>query len=286
MNSKTQRVCGGGWNWHHGAQAGALMLALLLATAACGAPQTPIKSSPQPVKPAPQADQDVVFEPLVPGVWVHTSFKEMQRWGNVPTNGLIVENGDHSVLVDTAWNDAQTEQIVQWAKRELGKPIQMAVFTHAHEDKMGGVGVLRRQGIKTFAAEDSNTFAAQRGMEPAEHALAFDDAAVSGDVPPLVVFDPGPGHTLDNIVVGIPQAGVLFGGCLIRPGGATSLGNTADGDIEHWDDAVEAAARRFPDAQHVVPSHGPPAGRELLDLTVSLVQARLKKQTEAQPAAK
>ena len=89
---------------------------------------------------------------------------------------------------------------------------------------------------------------------------------------PLVVFDPGPGHTVDNIVVGLPEEGVVFGGCLIRPGESGSLGNVADADITHWDRAVELVSGQFPDARIVIPSHGPPAGRELLEHTVELVR--------------
>src|SRR5690606_42074715 len=44
--------------------------------------------------------------------------------------------------------------------------------------------------------------------------FTFDDDASSSELPPAVVFDPGAGHTVDNIVVALPDAGVLFGGCL------------------------------------------------------------------------
>lgn len=212
----------------------------------------------------------VVFTQLTAGVWMHTSIKRMEKWGDVPSNGLIVEKGDASLLVDTAWDDAQTAQIMAWAKETLKKPVRWAVFTHAHADKMGGVAELRKQGVLTYAAADSNQLASAHGLTPAEHDLPFDAQQQSLLLDPLVIFDPGPGHTSDNIVVGLPAQGIVFGGCLIRPAGTNSLGNTDDADIPHWQSAVMAVAERFPLAQQVIPSHGPPAGRDLFSLTAQL----------------
>lgn len=218
-------------------------------------------------------EPQVSFRELVPGVWLHTSTKLIPPWGRIPTTGLVVEHGEGSILVDTAWDDGQTEVVVRWARDTLGKPLRAAVFTHAHADKMGGVGALEAAGVVTWAAPDSNALAPGRGLVPARRALHFDAEGVSREIPPLVVFDPGGGHTSDNIVVGLPTRGVLFGGCMIRPPGAQDLGNTRDADLAHWDAAVVATGRRFPEARHVVPSHGPPGDRGLLGATIRLVRA-------------
>jgi len=52
------------------------------------------------------------------------------------------------------------------------------------------------------------------------------------------------------------------------------MGNTDDADIAHWDDAVVAVEARYPDARIIVPSHGPPGGRELLRHTIDLARAQ------------
>lgn len=241
---------------------------------------TPKKESvhhpePEQEMDARDADAGVTFEELTPGVWLHLSHFTIEPWGEVPSYGLVAVHGEHALLIDTAWTDAQTQQILHWAEQTLRKPITTAVFTHAHQDKMGGVSVLRARGVATYAAADSNALALERGLVPGEHPLSFDSEATSYALAPAVVFDPGPGHTEDNIVVALPEAGILFGGCLIRPSAATNLGNTADANIAHWGRAVEAVAARFPGLSTVVPSHGPPAGRELLAHTIELArQAR------------
>lgn len=219
----------------------------------------------------------VAFQQLKPGIWMHTSYQYVAGWGEVLSNGLIVETPQGSILVDTAWNDVQTLEILNWAHARLKKPITAAVFTHFHEDKMGGVAMLRRHGVQTYAASDSNQFAVLKGRTPAAKKLSFDSQAVSGQLSPLVILDPGPGHTVDNIVVGIPEQGVIFGGCLIRPAESNDLGNTGDADIAHWAKAVKAVATHFPTADVVIPSHGSPAGRELLQLTQDLVHQHLQK---------
>lgn len=229
---------------------------------------------------APPPRPEVTFTALAPGVWMHTSHLTLKKWGKVPSNGLIVETETGSILVDTAWNDAQTQEIMSWARQHLHKPIQVAVFTHAHDDKMGGVHSLRKQGIVTYAAAESNRLAPGRGLMPAEHNVPFNREHLAFNLSPLVIFDPGPGHTTDNIVVGLPTHNIVFGGCLIRPAGSTNLGNTADGNISHWGHAALAVAKQFPGAQIVVPSHGPPAGRELFELTQTLAQAAQTAQTQ------
>lgn len=243
--------------------------ALTMMLASCAA----IPQSPPGTASTREVSQAVAFEELAPGVWLHLSTFRIEPWGEVPSYGLVIVRGEDALLIDTAWTDAQTEQILRWAETTLRKPITTAVFTHAHQDKMGGVAALRARDIETYAAQDSNVLAVERGLTPAEHALSFGSDATSHELAPAIVFDPGPGHTVDNIVVALPESGILFGGCLVRPPAAADLGNTADADVDHWDEAIEAVAARFPDLSTVVPSHGRPGGRELLQLTATLARA-------------
>ena len=223
------------------------------------------------------ADDDLSFTELAPGVWLHTAYKDVPPYGPIPTNGLIVASGPgEAVLVDSAWDDAQTARVLAFADGTLGRRVTASVHTHAHDDKMGGVAALRAAGVATFAQGMTNVAAPARGLTPTEHTLRIGDdgtAAPRADLPGLTVFYPGPGHTADNVVVRVEGTDVLFGGCLIRPGGSGSLGNTADADIAHWDRAARAVAARFPDAAIIVPSHGAPGGRTLLEHTAALAEA-------------
>ncbi|WP_051470994.1 MBL fold metallo-hydrolase [Patulibacter minatonensis] len=69
-----------------------------------------------------------------------------------------------------------------------------------------------------------------------------------------------PGHTANTILVHVPDEGVLFTGDDV-----CNLGLPAflDATVERFFDAIEQA--RALDFEHLVPGHGDPGGRELLD---------------------
>ncbi|MEO0346759.1 MAG: subclass B1 metallo-beta-lactamase [Pseudomonadota bacterium] len=217
----------------------------------------------------------VSFDQIAPGVWTHTAYLEIEPWGPVASSGLVVVTDTHIVLVDTAWTDAQTREVLDWAEATFARPVTGAVFTHGHNDKMGGVAAVRERGIPNYANHLSNRLAERWGLTPAARVVEFDDngeADAVAELAPLTLFYPGPGHTDDNIVVGVNDTGVLFVGCLVRPSGSRSLGNTNDADVGHWADAVVAVTRRFPEESLVVPSHGAPGSRTLLDHTIELAR--------------
>ena len=92
----------------------------------------------------------------------------MPGFGAVASNGLIVRDG-RVLVVDTAWTDDQTAQILNWIK-EINLPVALAVVTHAHQDKMGGMDALHAAGIATYANALSNQLAPQEGMVAAQTA--------------------------------------------------------------------------------------------------------------------
>ncbi|MFC7292301.1 subclass B1 metallo-beta-lactamase [Hirschia litorea] len=220
-------------------------------------------------------EKPVEFVKLATGVWLHTGYKVVPPWGNIRTNGLIIERNDYSVLIDTAWNDAQTAEIVSWAKDTLKKPVRASIHTHAHSDKMGGMDALHAQGVETYASALTNRLAIERGLLPAKNVLELADIGSQVEWEGLTVLYPGGGHSEDNIVVNEGENNILFGGCMIRPGMTTSLGNTGDANLGYWSRAVENATNAFPDSQIVIPSHGKPAGREILKNTAYIARPKV-----------
>ena len=136
-------------------------------------------------------------------------------------------------------------------------------MTHAHQDKMGGMDALHAAGIATYANALSNQLAPQEGMVAAQHSLTFAangwvEPATAPNFGPLKVFYPGPGHTSDNITVGIDGTDIAFGGCLIKDSKAKSLGNLGDADTEHYAASARAFGAAFPKASMIVMSHSAP----------------------------
>ena len=237
-----------------------LLIIAVLATNACRAEQ--------------QALPEPSLEKIADGVWIHKSYEIIEPWGPILSQGMVVQTDRGVFLVDTAWNDQDTDKLLTLIKQATGKLPDAAIVTHAHQDKMGGMKALHEAGVHSWASALTNNDAPTRDLTPAESLIALgEEAQAMALESALYTFAPGSGHTRDNIVVYFAPANVLFGGCLIRPGDAKGLGNTADGDVTNWADAVRNVANQFPEAEIVVPSHGPKGGRDLLDHTIALADA-------------
>lgn len=238
-------------------------LALLLLTACAAAPAQ---------VPAPLADPapDVVLTPFEPGLWLHTTTRDIAPWGTVISHGLVVQGPEGLVLVDTAWGEPATAQLLGLIHEQIGLPVRAAVLTDFHDDRAGGLATLHAAGVDVLTSQGvldrlAPGAPATPVLEGARHEVALTLAGL-----PLTLLSPGGGHSHVNLAVWLPGHRTLFGGCLIRPGDTDSLGNTADADLQGWAPSVQWLIDRLPDAEHVVPSHGAPGGPELLTHTVAI----------------
>nr|WP_239015192.1 subclass B1 metallo-beta-lactamase [Archangium violaceum] len=209
---------------------------------------------------------DVRVQRLAPGVWLHVTLAG-EDWGRVPANGLLIEDGESSLLVDTGWNARQAEHLLAWARDTLHRPVRAAVVTHFHVDRTGGVPALTAQGLPVYAREETARLAAERGLPVPAQRIA--DTQEWG---PLSLFFPGAGHARDNLVVWHRDSGLLFGGCFVKEAGAKELGNVADADVSAWPESLERLRQHYPDVRTVVPGHGLPGGPELLTYTQALLR--------------
>src|SRR3954464_12288642 len=80
---------------------------------------------------------------ITPDIYVHTSYKLYDNIP-VPSNGMIINTSAGIVLIDTGWDEAQTGQILGWIKKRFKKKIAFAIVTHAHEDRIAGLGILEK----------------------------------------------------------------------------------------------------------------------------------------------
>jgi len=103
-------------------------------------------------------------------------------------------------------------------------------------------------------------------------------------VGPVEVAFPGHGHAEDNLVVYVPSAKVLFGGCTIRSVGTKSLGNIIDADLKTWGPALAWVKATYPEIKTVVPGHGQGANITLIDGTIGLIVKQVNADAEAEAA--
>ncbi len=220
-----------------------------------------------------QLAPDVFVEKLEEGIWRHVSYKKLPGIGPFPSNGLIVQFGEEVLLIDSAWNDTQTKLILDWTQKELHALPSVAVLTHAHEDRLGGIHEIHSRGIQTVASRLTAELTRKQGLESPQHTFDGRKEIVVLSEHPIQVQYPGPGHTQDNVVVWIPDKDILFGGCLIKDAQAKSVGNTKGADLVQWPETVKKVYQEFQQARIVVPGHGDPSGiEEAITRTLELLK--------------
>lgn len=221
----------------------------------------------------------VRFRQVAPDVFVHTSYhKPPGTTAPVAANGLIVRTSTGALLVDTGWNSDQTLQILRWVADSLHQHVRMAVVTHAHEDRLGGIAALRANHIRVLGSPLTAKLALAQQLDAPTPSIQPYTLIRAGRTR-LEVFFPGPGHAPDNVVVWLPRQRVLFGGSLLKDATATTLGNIADADLKQWPAAVRKVATHYPKAQVVVPGNGAPGGPELFTHTLRLLRPGSNPQT-------
>ncbi len=223
------------------------------------------------------AEVKLEVKPLAPGVWLHTSWQTTATWGLVPSNGLIVREADHVVVIDTAWGAEPSRALLAWIERELDLPVARLIATHFHDDCLGGWEVFAERGARIVVSAQTLALAhLEVSPEFEVFRLAPGETHTAGE---LEIFYPGPAHAPDNIVVWLPGSRILFGGCAIRAAASGGLGNLSDAVVSEWATSISRVQTAFPDARIVLPGHGDIGGPELLAHTRELAEAANRKKS-------
>ncbi|WP_301357671.1 PST family subclass B1 metallo-beta-lactamase [Stutzerimonas nitrititolerans] len=214
------------------------------------------------------------IEKIAEDVYLHTSFQQVEGYGLVDANGLVVLDGQGAYIIDTPWSERDTAALVAWLQ-ERNYQVKASVSTHFHDDRTAGIAYLNSISVPTYASARTNALLKQNGKALATE--TFDDAPLWLLEGKVEVFYPGAGHSVDNLVVWLPEQKLLNGGCFVRAAAAGALGNTADAVVSEWAASAERLQRRYPDAQLVIPGHGVPGDVSLLEHTRKLAVAATAK---------
>ena len=228
----------------------------------------------QSTKVAPRQESirvsdDVSLQPIVPGVWVYTTYFDVPDSGRVGANGLVVVSDQEAVLINLPWTDEQTGALFDWVAQNASATVKVVVPTHFHQDCMGGLAEAHRRGAVSYGLDKTIALAHKDHLPVPQCSFAFRTAVRCGKTIVLVTYF-GAGHTTDNVVAWLPKQQILFGGCLIKSLDAQSLGNTSDGDLTAYPTTLKRVKAAHPNARIVVPGHGDWGGPELIDHTLKL----------------
>lgn len=210
----------------------------------------------------------LIITQLTASTFQHTSYKQTNDFGNVPCNGLVVRSGNETIVFDTPTNDSSAAELISWIQNKLQCTITAIIPTHFHDDCLGGLQAFHDKNIpsyayfKTIELANANNYVIPRNSFPDSLSLKVGDENVE-------VHFFGEGHTKDNVVGYYPGEQVLFGGCLIKELEA-SKGYLGDANENDWPGTVEKIKMQYPDVKVVVPGHGEPGNKALLDYTIQL----------------
>jgi cyclase len=214
-----------------------LVSLILLAGFACGIASGQAKVTP---------------ERLAEGVWATATP------GGSNVGWFVV--GDSVVAVDSGANEEVARALLEEIQKTAGKKPRFLVLTHAHRDHAGGAAVFAAAGVQVISAEK-----AVSGVVP------LLDAGKAGSGSPMVmtiaerslllgrgarraeIYYLGPGHTQGDLIIVLPDVGVLFSGDLAVQGVLPFMRST-DVDPEGWQKIL--ARLTALKIEKMVPGHG------------------------------
>ena len=208
---------------------------------------------------------------LTDRVWVETA--------NLGSNDGVVDGGDGTLALIDAPHRPTDAIAYADAVARLGTPC-LLINTDHHPDHtignrwLGGTVVahrLTRERLVSdppsreylrdlFAVIDPEAVPLVDDYEVRLAEVTFDHSLhlFAGDR--RVELEHVPGHTANTIFVHVPEEGVLFTGDNVCNQGLPAW---LDGSVPAFFDAIDRAGEY--DFEHLVPGHGEPGGRELLD---------------------
>jgi glyoxylase-like metal-dependent hydrolase (beta-lactamase superfamily II) len=204
---------------------------------------------------------------------------------NFISNAGVVVTSEGVVVVDALGSPALAEELIAQIRRLTPQPIRHVVVTHYHADHIYGLQAFKAAGAtilahplgRDYLASDTARLRLQASRD--ELAPWIDDKTqlVAADrwldAPQttlrlggidIVIRHAGPAHTPEDLVVWVPQRGVLFAGDLVFRGRIPFVGQA---DSRRWIASLDTLIADAP--RIVVPGHGPASTEPLADLRLT-----------------
>jgi cyclase len=213
---------------------------------------------------------------IVPGVWLWWADPK----AGITDNEIVIEMADYLIVVD-ANMPLGARLFLADLKKISSKPIKYVVDTHFHEDHIYGNVLFTKLGATTIASialvEELKEYEPANWQLASKHRKDVAELNLPGPEPPLLAYTQsqyvisdssrrvelhhfGWGHTRGDTFVYLPKEKVLCTGDAV-PNGPHS--DPANAWIRNWANEVAGALKL--DVKYVLPAHGGPGGKELLE---------------------
>lgn len=212
--------------------------------------------------------------PLTGDFYIFTTYKDFN--GNLfPANGLYLVTDKGVVMIDSPWDTAQFQPLLDSIKLKHKKEVVMCLATHSHEDRTGGLEYYRQKGIKTFTTKQTDLICKERNEKRAEFLISKDTVFAIGQYF-FQTYYGGQGHTPDNIVVWFDKQKVLYGGCLVKSYEALDLGYLGDANVVEWPRTIKKIQKKFGKPKFTIPGHQDWVKNKSLEHTLELLEKNKK----------
>jgi cyclase len=213
---------------------------------------------------------------IVPGVW----FREGDIEHEGHCNNVIIEMSDYLVVVDANFPSG-ARRVMEDARKLSPKPVKYVFDTHHHGDHLYGNPVWTKMGAVTIAyqgvADELKRYEPGRWQDTAKSRKDVGELNLAAPEPPQRTFTKSPyvmsdsvrrlefhffgwAHTRGDGFVYLPKEKVLCTGDAVTNG---AYNFTGDSNIGNWPKVIAQAEKL--DVRYVLPGHGAPGGREIME---------------------
>ncbi len=223
---------------------------------------------------------------VVPGVWMVQGASALGSPANrnFISNAAFVVTPAGVVVVDALGSPALAQELIAAIARITPQPIRHVIVTHYHADHVYGLQAFKALGATITAHRDGQAYLhsdtarlrlqasreelapwvnAQTELVPADRWLDGPTRFSLGGVD-FVLQPAGPAHTPEDLLVVLPQLGVLIAGDLVFRGRVPFVGVADSG---RWIDALQRLMSY--QVHTIVPGHGPASASAESDLALT-----------------
>ncbi len=218
---------------------------------------------------------------------------------NFISNAGIVVTSEGVVVIDALGSPPLAQRLIDEIATVTRLPIRMVIVTHYHADHIYGLQAFKAKGAQIVghkaAREYLHSDTARLRLEASRQELfpwvdettrllepdrwIEDEATIRVGNTEFILRHVGPAHTPEDLVVYLPQAGVLFAGDLVFRGRIPYVGQA---NSRRWIDAIDKLMSF--QARLIVPGHGPVSDQTLSDMRTTRDYLAYLRQTMGEAA--
>jgi metallo-beta-lactamase class B len=176
------------------------------------------------------------------------------------------------ILFDTPWQKKYFQPLLDSIRVRHHKKVMMVISTHWHQDRTAGLKYYASKGIKTYTSRQTDSLCVLHHKNRARFLIPRDTTFHIGEGS-FQTYYPGPGHTMDNIVIWFPKQKLLYGGCFIKSTDVKTLGNIEDGNVKDWEQSLRRLQKKFPDPKYIITGHYSWRDKKSISHTLDMVEA-------------